>query len=109
MPPKLDPPRQGGGPNPPYGEDYFQRIVNVNWGGGPPEVLGKGITILLPSVEPGVTIISLPFIRRTVLKDGLLEVDQASSKTASRGIRKVSSFQELKPWMKKAIPGLSQG
>jgi hypothetical protein len=28
----ADPPRQGGGPNPPFGEDFFQRIVNVHWG-----------------------------------------------------------------------------
>jgi len=28
----VDPPREGGGPNPPFGEDFFQRIVNVHWG-----------------------------------------------------------------------------
>jgi hypothetical protein len=22
---------EGGGPNPPYGEDFFQRIVGVHW------------------------------------------------------------------------------
>jgi hypothetical protein len=36
----VDPPKQGGGPNPPFGEDFFQRIVNVHWGEAVPLVLG---------------------------------------------------------------------
>jgi hypothetical protein len=36
----VDPPREGGGPNPPFGEDFFQRIVNVHWGEAAPILNG---------------------------------------------------------------------
>jgi hypothetical protein len=66
----LEPPREGGGPNPPYGEDFFQRIVNVHWRTKKPGTL---IAVLLPSAEPGIVILSLPVISRTVVKDGFTE------------------------------------
>jgi hypothetical protein len=74
MPPTPEPPREGGGPNPPYGEDFFQRIINVHWLSGPPPLPpGKGIAVLLPTIGLDVTILSLPVVRRTVLKDGFTE------------------------------------
>jgi len=41
----VDPPREGGGPNPPFGEDFFQRIVNVHWGEAAPPGGGGGLDI----------------------------------------------------------------
>ena len=34
---------EGGGPNPPYGEDFFQRIVGVHW--REPVVEGDGLAV----------------------------------------------------------------
>lgn len=68
------PKREGGGPNPPFKEGFFQRVVGVHWQTGPvPPVPGRGIALLLPTIGADVIILSLPIVSRTVLKDGFIE------------------------------------
>jgi hypothetical protein len=67
----VEPPREGGGPHPPFGEGFFQRVVNVHWKKRPAKP--AGINLLLPTIGADVIILSLPVVSRTVLKDGFIE------------------------------------
>lgn len=77
----TDPPREGGGPNPPFGEDPFQRIINVHWGPGAPPVKPIAVLLLPPDVGDTPILMSVPVSNNVILGDAIIEFEQTNTET----------------------------